>query len=335
MNSEGCCNECYAIKLCTQTYKTSQKWHPYKVNIEHELHEDDFDRRIHFCVEMNALCEENDSQLSSFSFFWRVFIFVNGWVNTHNCWYWALEDPHVFVESNLQWPQKHNVRAGILETQLLACYSLIDGPVYHNSLQEYTHPFIIHIIENSVNDDGESQYDDLNVYFQQDGAPPPHFSRLTREWLNDYLELTLTVPSQMDKKQEEQLVKWPARSQDLTPVACFLWNFKLFWTKDPSSRSTRLQKQHCAGVQSDISQNINKNRLEFQNRLFYCFERNREHIEYLVWFHTGKILKTNYVNIRFVSSLQTLRFCEKLKPYNKVCLYLEGNPTDKGKNSIL
>lgn len=50
--------------------------HPYKVNIEHELHEDDFDRRIQFCEEVNDLCEENDSQLSSILFFWRGLIFV-------------------------------------------------------------------------------------------------------------------------------------------------------------------------------------------------------------------------------------------------------------------
>lgn len=72
MNSEGCCNECYAIKFHTQSYKTSQKWHPYKVNIEHELHEDDFERLIQFCEEMIALCEENDSQLSSICFLTSV-----------------------------------------------------------------------------------------------------------------------------------------------------------------------------------------------------------------------------------------------------------------------
>lgn len=73
---------------------------------------------------------------------------------------------------------------GISGTQWLACYSLIDED--HSSLQEYIHPLITDIIENLVKDDGELQYDDLNVYFQQDRAPPPHFSRLTREWLNDY-----------------------------------------------------------------------------------------------------------------------------------------------------
>lgn len=126
---------------------------------------------------------------------------LNGWVNTHNRCYWALEDPHFFVLSNLELPQKLNVWVEILGTQLLACYSLIDGPVYHNSLQEYIHPLITDIIENWVKDDGQLQYDDLNVYFQEDGAPP-HFSRLTWEWLNDYLELTLTVVAfQMDKKR--------------------------------------------------------------------------------------------------------------------------------------
>jgi len=253
------------------------KWHPYKVKILHELHEDDFDRRIQFCEEIIALCEGNDSQLGNICFSDECTFFLNGFVNTQNCRYWAPENPHVFVEGNSQWPQKLNVWAGIFGDTIVGPLFIdgnLNGDVYHNLLQEYIHPLIVDLIENAVNDGGELQYDEPNVYFQQDGAPP-HYSIINREWLNDH------YPDRWIGRRGP--IEWPARSPDLTPMDFFLWgHLKSVVYKTPPADLQDLRNrivQECRAIPRETFQKV---RLEFQNRLFYCMERNGEHFEHLL-----------------------------------------------------
>ncbi|KAJ8934061.1 hypothetical protein NQ318_005111, partial [Aromia moschata] len=73
------------------------KYHPYKVQLIHELNEDDPNRRVQFCEQMLT---------STFT--------LNGTVNRQNCRYWADVNPHWVMEAHTQYPQKVNVWAGIV-----------------------------------------------------------------------------------------------------------------------------------------------------------------------------------------------------------------------------
>lgn len=84
--------------------------------------------------------------------------FFNGFVNKNNCRYWAPEDTHVFFEGNSQWPEKLNVLTGTFGDTIVGPLFIegnLNGAMYHDLLQEYTHPLITDLIENSVNEDGE------------------------------------------------------------------------------------------------------------------------------------------------------------------------------------
>lgn len=187
------------------------KYHPYKVKLVQELNEDDFDRRLEFCESMTQFINNNPQLLNNICFSDECSFSLNGLVNRHNCRYWAESDPHIMREFHTQHPQKLNVWCGILGDHIVGPFFIngnLNGESYLELLREGVDPRITTIIEN---DDNLSE--DLLV-FQQDGAPP-HYAMPVRQFLNE------TFPARWIGRRG-QMMEWPPRSLDLTPLGFFL-----------------------------------------------------------------------------------------------------------------
>lgn len=250
------------------------KFHPYKLQILHELHEDDSDRRLQFCEQMSQMITNNKISVKNICFSDECSFFLNGFVNKHNCRYWSDTNPHAFTEGHSQWPQKLNVWAGIFGDTIVGPLFFegnLNGDKYLNLLQEFIEPLITDIIENTVNEHGEMEHDENSVYFQQDGAPP-HYRKNVRDWLNLHF-----TDQWMGRRGS---IEWPARSPDLTPLDFFLWgHLKTVVYKTPPVDLVDLRNRieiECRALRRETFQKV---RDEFENRLYYCMEKNGEHFE--------------------------------------------------------
>ncbi|EFN81575.1 hypothetical protein EAI_17384, partial [Harpegnathos saltator] len=123
----------------------SNKLHPYKMTLVHEINEDDPDRRLEFCEDMILRIDQDPDFLYNIVFSDEATFQLNGTCNRHNCRYWADENPHWMRESKTQYPQKLNVWAGIINNHLIGPF-FIDGNLtaqrYENMLRNEIIPTI-------------------------------------------------------------------------------------------------------------------------------------------------------------------------------------------------
>lgn len=260
-----------AKSTCHKILKLN-KMHPYKMQLYHELGDDDFDRRVEFCETMTGMIRQNRNILRNICFSDESCFFLNGLVNRHNCRFWSDVNPHVFQEEHTQRPQKINVWAGILNNQIIGPIFYQDnltGLRYLQFLEELIHPLIIQCLEENVDQMQEDQ-----LYFQQDGAPP-HFSLEVRQYLDT------VFPGHWIGRRGS--IEWPARSPDLTPMDFFLWgHLKSVVYRTPPQSIDDLRNriiEECRNLTPQVFENV---RNAFENRLYYCLNVNGEHFEHLI-----------------------------------------------------
>ena len=245
------------------------KFHPFKPVLIHEINEDDPDRRMQFCDQIQQKIAEDPEFVKKTCFSDESSFFLNGTVNRHNCRYWALQNPHEFRETHTQFPQKVNVWAGIFNDQIVGPFFIngnLDGPTYLQLLEEAVIPRIVEIIE----DDDE----DFDPIFQQDGAPP-HYALAVRAYLD------VEFPGRWIGRRGP--IEWPARSPDLTPLDFFLWgHLKSVVYKTPVADVNELKqriKDECGKITPEMLKNARK---EFEARLFHCQAALGAQFEHLI-----------------------------------------------------
>lgn len=175
----------------------------YRPRLVHALHEDDFDRRLEFC-EWYLGCSQDDRRFQH-SILWsdEATFKLNGTVNRHNCVYWNDQNPHVFMEKELNLPGVC-VWAGIHAGGLVGPY-FFEGHVTGQSYLE-----MLEDLRGQMDNDPTL----ANIrHFMQDGAPP-HYALCVREYLNFHFGEWIG---------RRGFIEWPARSCDLTPCDFFLW----------------------------------------------------------------------------------------------------------------
>jgi transposase len=253
-------NICNVSQMSVVRLLKKNKFHPYKIQLVHELNEDDPDRRLQFCEEIEGLIRAHPLFVHNIVFSDECCFFVNGAVNKHNCRYWDSENPHIFRESNTQYPEKLNVWAGILGNHILGPFFIngnLNGEMYLQMLLESIFPAITHVIMENAD-----EFDADIVHFQQDGAPP-HFHRDVRHFLSTQLR------GQWIGRRG--LIEWPARSPDLTPMDFFLWgHIKSIIYKTPVENIEDLRNrivEACNNIPLQTFQNV---REEFTLRLSHC-----------------------------------------------------------------
>lgn len=248
-----------------------EKLHPYKLQLLHELNEDDFDRRAEFCEGMMEICNNNNNFARNILFSDEATFNLNGVVNRHNCRYWSNQNPHWYQEAHTQNPQKVNVWAGIVGGRIV-------GPFFiHGNLnsEKYLDLLRNHIIPSCrLLFPGEYNAIHQQLWFQQDGAPP-HFAANVREYLNTQF------PGRWIGRRGA--IDWPARSPDLNPLDFFLWGYlkSKVYVNRPDNIQDLKQKisNEIRAIPEDFLLNVVE---EFRNRLGHCLAENGRHFQQLI-----------------------------------------------------
>ncbi|KAJ8955691.1 hypothetical protein NQ318_008562, partial [Aromia moschata] len=141
----------------------NEKYRPYKIHLVQELNDDNPDCRLEFCEIMANRCQDNPL------FIKKTFFFL---MKQHS--YWSTENPHWTMEANTQYPEKVNVWAGILNSQITGPY-FFDGTLTGARYLDLLQHFLVPELRILFPDDDNPNEIDRNIWFQQDGVAP-HFS---------------------------------------------------------------------------------------------------------------------------------------------------------------
>lgn len=245
------------------------KFHPYGMFLTQELKEADFDLRSDFCEAMEIRLRDPDF-LKKVCFSDEATFHLSGYVNTHNCRYWATENPRVFREEHTQYPEKRNVWAGILGNEIIGPF-FIDGNLTGPKYMELLINYIVPAMHRSA---ANQNIPWREVYFQQDGAPP-HFSLDVRHYLDTVFH------NRWIGRRGPML--WPARSPDLTPLDFFFWGYlkdKVFRTK-PENIDEMCDRimEFSQLPDADMLQRV---RESFEERIFVCLNEGGKQFEHLL-----------------------------------------------------
>ncbi|XP_050307511.1 uncharacterized protein LOC126744196 [Anthonomus grandis grandis] len=185
-------------------------------------------------------------------------------VNRHNCRFWASENPHRFLESHTQHPQKLNVWAGILNDRIVKAFFIernLTGKKYLTMLRNEIVPVI-----------NEIAGDNFNItYFQQDGAAP-HYAINVRNYLDE------TFPGRVIGRRGT--IEWPPRSPDMSPLDYFLWGYfknKVYATKPANLED--LRQRIINMMQAIPNDMIQRAASAFYDRMGHCQLKNGGHFE--------------------------------------------------------
>ncbi|XP_054263254.1 uncharacterized protein LOC128986764 [Macrosteles quadrilineatus] len=239
----------------------AEKFHPFKVQLIHELNEDDFDRRIEFCELMMQRCTLDPMFKNRIVFSDEASFSLHGHVNRQNYRYWSPENPHWTQECHTQNPQKVNVWAGIVGTKLIGPF-VIEGNLNGNRYLELLRESIVPAIAHEFPPEDEENVVNENIWFQQDGAPP-HYNAEVRNYLDE------VFPDRWIGRRGA--IEWPARSPDLTPLDYFLWGHlksRVFVNRPENIQdlTARIIMEARSINEETLSRVVN----EFYNRLGLC-----------------------------------------------------------------
>lgn len=192
----------------------SLSFRPWKPHYCQEITPEDCDRRMEYGEIMLGWHGDWPELFDNIVWSDEAIFHVGGFVNRHNCHYWAEFDPKVTAEK-MQNRSKVTVWCGMTSSQVIGPFlfrETMNGERYLNMLENRVWPAL-------------STFDNIeNMVFMQDGAPP-HFASNVRQWLDN------RFPGRWLGRRGPH--EWPARSPDLTPCDFFLWG----WAKDEVYRS--------------------------------------------------------------------------------------------------
>ena len=99
-------------------------YHPYKLQLTHELGEEDFAARVEFSLSQLAIIADNPDFPERIFFSDEAIFSLHGGVNRHNYRYWSKENPH-WVMAKPIYSEHVTVWAGI-------CAKGVIGPYFFN-----------------------------------------------------------------------------------------------------------------------------------------------------------------------------------------------------------
>jgi hypothetical protein len=182
------------------------KFHPYKLQILHALHENDLHLRSVFCMEETLRIANDLMHLTNLLQSDKANFHLSSAVNKQNFCYWSDKNPHWITEAPLH-SLKVIVWAAVGVTRLIGPIffdGTINGQRYLHMLQTQFWPQL---------DDNERE----EVRFMQDGAPP-HWLRKVRNWLEKKFPGCWMGCGSAN-------IPWPPHSPDLTMCDFFLWGY--------------------------------------------------------------------------------------------------------------
>lgn len=174
-------------------------FHPYKLQVLHQLSPEDFAQRVSFASDELERIESDPSRLYRIAFSDESHFSVDGVVNRHNCRYWSAARPTWTQQQPLH-SARTTVWAAIWAGGCIGPFFFDDsvtGDSYLAMLETFFWPQVIQL--------GLS----TDLVFMQDGAPP-HWKKEVRQWLDQHF------PHRWMGRASPNM-PWPPRSPDLTP----------------------------------------------------------------------------------------------------------------------
>lgn len=253
--------ECDISQSSVMKILKSAKQHPYKIQLLHELSEDDPDRRMQFCELMMERINNNPGFIKQIVFTDEATFCLNGFVNRHNCRYWSDVNPQWMEENHTQYPQKLNVWAGIIGDHIIGPFFLretLNANRYLDLLQNQIVPAIANLFPHQIN----HRLPNDDIYFQQDGAPA-HYGQNVRGYLDQIF------PQRWIGRRGH--IEWPARSPDLSPLDFFLWgHLKSVVYRERPNNLHDLEHRIMEAVQDIPKAWLNRSLNGFYDRLAHC-----------------------------------------------------------------
>ena len=80
--------------LCSSNFPQDLHYHPYKSQVAQELSERDKVNRLQLCNEFLGLVKNNSDIVNTLLISDEAHFHVSGYVNKHNCCYWAHNNPY-------------------------------------------------------------------------------------------------------------------------------------------------------------------------------------------------------------------------------------------------
>lgn len=244
------------------------KFHPYRLQMMQFLKEEDKMVRRTFCENMQTLMENDDEFFESIVFSDECTFHLSGKVNKHNVRIWGSEKPNTCVQHVRDSP-KVNVFCALSVQKVYGPFFFVEKTIggfeYLDMLQQWLLP--------------QLEQGMPNVIFQQDGAPP-HFHNEVRLELNTRLTNRWIGRVGNDDKE---LLPWPPRSPDLTPLDFFLWGYVKDLVYKPPLPETilDLRGRITAAIGTVDHGMLQRTWAEMDYRLDVCRVTNGAHIEHL------------------------------------------------------
>lgn len=241
----------------------SEHFHPYHIQLLHELQPEDYERRLAFC----QWAQRHQPDFFNLVLFSDEATFHNnGSVNRHNFHYYDTSNPFFTRETHLQHRWSINVWAGIIGNYVI-------GPhFFHGHL---TGEMYLEFLQNELNELLETlpaHYDQGRIWFQQDGAPA-HYSQAVRHYLDNRFRNRWIGRGGP--------VQWPPRSPDLTKMDFFFWGYvkeKVYQVAPTTRENMQLKiREVFQTITPDMLEKVSDS---FLKRIDACARNLGGHIEH-------------------------------------------------------
>lgn len=241
---------------------------PYKIQLCQYLKPADYLKRKTFAETMMTTFW-NEGGIENIIFSDEAHFHLNGYVNKHNCRYWARDNPQQKHQRHLH-SKKVTVWCAMSSEGIIGPYFFEDGAGrtvtvnsarYTNMIHNFLRPSLLHF----------PGYDANGTWFQQDGA-----TAHTAE--TSITAVTALFPGTVISINGD--IPFPPRSPDLTPLDFFLWGYlKSVVYTDPVPETIQQLKDRITNAIRDIPvemcQRVFRN-LRF--RLTACYEEDGQHL---------------------------------------------------------
>lgn len=240
----------------------------FKIQGHQELLPADTEARVNFCEQVFNKVDNNANFIRNICFTDESTFTLHKQPNKQNTRIWATENPHKFLQTRTQWPQKVNVWLGILGPHIIGPFYIdgnLNGDKYLEMLQQQIYPEIQRVMANRLGD----------VWFQQDGCPS-HYTRAVTQFLNEHF------PNRWIGRGGT--IHWPPRSPDLSPNDFHFWGHikNKVYSHRRFHNLNELREAINATCRTFSAKHLSNVRQEFYDRLSHCMIQEGSHFEHLL-----------------------------------------------------
>lgn len=280
-------NECNISPASVWRILRKHKYRSYKYQLHQHLYENDYERRLEYCNWFLGKLQD-DPNFPSKIIYSDESRFTNlGLFNRNNKRYWSQENLHLMTEGNFQERFGFNCWLGVIGDRIL-------GPIIFEG--HLTGERYLNFLENEIDQliDNLPLANYVDIFFQQDGAPPHNTREVTRYLNTRFGQQWIGNGGP---------IRWPARyffsciyftflislishfylrSPDLTPLDFFIWGTIKDEVYDtPSATQQELEAKVRAAIARISPQQLRNTVRATVEKITFCRDQQGGHFEHL------------------------------------------------------